>query len=89
MIWTRMLVRALESRSETCRTVAGMLLTRGGERAERLLLEALERSGDVLVIQVLGSMGNPGLAARLRPYALSGDPEVAEAAAEAIRALEP
>lgn len=85
----RSLVRALDSEDETCRTIAGMCLTRAGERAEHLLLEALPQCNDVaLVISVLGGIGDPKLVSYLQPFRKSSDQAVSEAAAEAIRVIE-
>ncbi|MCY3883973.1 MAG: hypothetical protein OXG24_03555 [Gammaproteobacteria bacterium] len=88
----RSLVRSLESEDETCRMMAGMCLSNGGERAERLLLNALQHNNELIdipmVITVLASMGNPNLVSYLKHYAQSDNQAVAEAASQAIRAIE-
>ena len=85
----RSLVRALDSDDETTRTVAGMFLTRFGERAEPLLLDALKTSAHApTIIMVLGSIGDPKLVAQLEPYTESKDSSVAKAAKHAIKVIE-
>lgn len=85
----RSIVGALNSDDETTRTVAGMFLTHAGERAEPLLLDALNTSGHVpTIITVLGSIGDPKLVAQLEPYTHSEDSSVAKAAKHAIKVIE-
>ncbi len=85
----RVLVDALDAEDEDVRSIAGILLTRAGRRAEPLLEEALARGEHVpMVLSVLGSIGDPAIVPDLRPFARSDDPDVARAAREAIRTLE-
>lgn len=85
----RVLVDALDAEDEDVRSIAGILLTRAGRRAEPLLEEALARGEHVpMVLSVLGSIGDPEIVPDLRPFARSDDPDVARAAREAIRTLE-
>ena len=85
----RSLVRALESEDETSRTLALMCLTHAGKRAEPLLLDALQKSKDIpMIITVLGSVGDPTIVPRIRPFIESDDQNVSEAATQAIRIIE-
>ena len=84
----RSLVDALASDDEDERTVAGILLTRAGRRAEPLLEEALKDGRHLpMVIGVLGSIGDPAVLPDLQPFVQSKDPEVANAARDAIRVI--
>ncbi len=85
----RVLVDALNAEDEDVRSIAGILLTRAGRRAEPLLEEALARGEHVpMVLSVLGSIGDPKVVPDLRPFVESDDPDVARAAREVIRTLE-
>ena len=84
----RSLVDALASDDEDERTVAGILLTRAGRRAEPLLEEALKDGRHLaMVIGVLGSIGDPAVLPEIQPFVQSKDPEVANAARDAIRVI--
>lgn len=84
----RSLVGALVSDDEDERTIAGMLLTRAGRRAEPLLEEALKEGRHrPAIIEVLGSIGDPAMVPELRPFEQNEDPEVARAARDAIRVI--
>ena len=84
----RVLVEALAAEDEDVRTIAGILLTKAGRRAEPLLGEALRDGRHIpMVIGVLGSIGDPDVLPELRPFARSNDPEVARAARDAIRVI--
>jgi HEAT repeat protein len=85
----RALVEALGSEDEDLRTIAGMLLVRGGEASRPLLEEALRRREHLpMVISVLGDVGGVDVTAEIRPYAQDPDPRVADAAQQALRVLE-
>ena len=85
----RTLVRALGSQNEDVRTIAGMFLVNAGKRAEPLLEEALREGRQVpMVIDVLGSIGDPQVIPDLRPLTQNPDPEIAQAAREAIRTID-
>ena len=85
----RALVRALNSTDENARTIAGMFLTQAGERAEPLLLEALDkRETPALVLTILGSIGDRKVEPEIRRYVNDPDPDVAKAARDALRMLE-
>lgn len=84
----RVLVDALASDDEDERTIAGILLTKAGRRAEPLLEEALKDGRHrPEVIAVLGSIGDPDMVPELRPFEQNEDPEVASAARDAIRVI--
>jgi HEAT repeat protein len=85
----RRLVRALAAEDETVRTLAGMFLVQGGKRAEPLLREALGRRESLpLVLTILGDLGDPALTPDLRRFSQDTDPQVAQAARDALRVLD-
>jgi hypothetical protein len=84
----RPLVAALGSPEEDVRTLAGILLVRGGERAKPLLEEALrQREHLPMVVNVLASLEDSRYEPSLRTLAKDPDPRVAEAAREGLRLL--
>lgn len=84
----RALVRALGSPDEEVRTIAGMSLVQTGRRSEPLLEEAAARRENLpLVLTVLGGIGNPASEPMLAHFADDPDPEVAQAARDALRTL--
>ncbi len=85
----RTLVRALDSDDENLRTIAGIFLVQAGQRAEPLLEEALHKGQYLpMVIDVLGSIGDPKVIAELHPFIDNPNPEIARAARDAIRAID-
>ena len=71
----RVLVGALGAKDEDVRTIAGILLTKAGSKAEPLLGEALQRGRNVpMVIGVLGSIGDPAAIPTIQPFAQSERP---------------
>ena len=85
----RALVRALGSRDEGVRALAGMLLVREGRRSEPLLAEALGRRECLpVVLTILGDLGDPRFEPELRRFTHDHEPRVAESAKEALRILE-
>ena len=83
------LIHALNSDDEDIRTIAGMFLVQTGQRAEPLLEEALHKGQYLpMVISVLGSIGDPRIVSELRPFTKDRDPEIAQAAQDAIRAID-
>ena len=85
----RALIHALDSDDENIRTIAGMFLVQTGQRAEPLLEEVLHKGQYLpMVINVLGSIGDPRIVSELRPFTKDRDPEIAQAAQEAIRAID-
>jgi hypothetical protein len=85
----RALVAALGSPNEDLRTIAGMLLVRGGKRS-RLLLEEALRHGEHLpmVISVLADLGDPTVKPEIQRYTQDPNPEVADTARHALRVLD-
>ena len=84
----RALVRTLGSTDEGKRTVAGMLLVRGGKRAEPLVAEAIRRREHLpIVLLIAGDIGATSLAPELRHLTMDPDPDVARAAHDALETL--
>ena len=85
----RTLMRALGSDDEDTRTLAGMLLVKGGERAEPLLLEAVARRENLpLAVTLLGSVGGEDCESTLRQLRDDSDEAVAKAARSAVQVLD-
>ncbi|MCE2484577.1 MAG: hypothetical protein J4F42_03610 [Desulfurellaceae bacterium] len=85
----RTLIHALDSEDENIRTIAGIFLVQTGQRAEPLLEEALHKGQYLpMVINVLGSIGDPRIVSELRPFTEDSDPEIARAAQDAIQAID-
>lgn len=84
----RGLIEALERPNPTARTTAGMLLVRAGAVSLPLLEEALRnRESLPLVLAVLADIGDPRVETPIAALARDADPEVARAAAQALRVL--
>jgi hypothetical protein len=84
----RALVRALGSTDEGERTVAGMLLVRGGMRAQPLVAEAIRRREHLpIVLLIAGDIGATSLEPELRRLTVDPDPDVARAAHDALEIL--
>jgi hypothetical protein len=84
----RALVRALGSPDEGVRALAGMFLVQAGRRSEPLLAEAVARRENLpVVLTILGDLGDPRFAPELRRFRDDPDPEVAQAAEQALRVL--
>jgi len=82
------IVRALGSRDENIQMMAGMLLVRAGKRAEPVLQEAMQKREYLpMVLTILGDRGDRRVEKDLRTFAVDRDPEVARAAADALRVL--
>ena len=85
----RILVRALGSKNEALRTIAGMLLVRGGEKSEPLLQEALDKRENLPVaLTIIGSIGDRKFEPEVRRLSQDPDPDVAKAATDALRIIE-
>jgi hypothetical protein len=85
----RILVRALGSNNETLRTIAGMLLVRGGKKSEPLLQEALDKRENLPVaLTIIGSIGDREFEPEIRRLSQDPDPDVAKAAKDALRIIE-
>jgi hypothetical protein len=84
----RVLVRALGSKDETTRTIAGMLLVRAGKKSEPLLQEALDKRENLpVVLTVIGSIGDLKFETQLRRFSRDADPDVAKAAKDALQLI--
>jgi hypothetical protein len=84
----RRLVQNLGSGNENLRTIAGILVTKAGERAEPLLQELLQRRENVpMVLTVLAGFGDPKLEKDILPFSTDRDPQIAEAARQALRVI--
>ena len=82
----RILVRALGTKDEQVRMIAGMMLVKGGKKSEPLLQEALARRENVpVVLTVLASIGDPAVEPQLRRFAYDNDPQISKAARDALR----
>ena len=85
----RAIVRALSSKDETVRTLAGMFLVQAGERAEPILQDALKRRENLpTVLTILADIGDRKFEPEFREFCRDSDPQVAQAATEALRILE-
>jgi hypothetical protein len=84
----RALVRALGSSNPNVRTIAGIFLVRSGPRAEPLLEEALMRRENLpALLPILGDLGDRKVEGELRRFTEDHDPQVAQAARNALRIL--
>ena len=84
----RALVRALGSQDENVRTIAGIFLVRAGKKSRPLLLEALNKRENLpVVLTIIGSIGDRQLEAQVRRFINDADPDVADAARDALRLL--
>ena len=84
----RALIRALGAKDENLKTIAGMFLVQAGKRGESLLREALHRRESLpMILAVLGDIGDPEFEAELRRFSRDTNPEVAQAAQDALRVL--
>jgi HEAT repeat protein len=82
----RALIDALGSDDENARTIAGMLLVKGGAHALPLLRRAMAKRENLpVVLAVAGSIGDPALKADLERFVNDSDPRVASAARDALR----
>ena len=85
----RALVEALGSPDKNIRSIAGMLLVKSGKRAEPLLLEAANRRESLpMVLTVLGSIGDPAVIPQLRQFTEDENPDVSNAAREALKVIQ-
>jgi hypothetical protein len=84
----RALIRALGSRDESVKMLAGMFLVKAGRRSEPLLEEALGRRENLpTVLIILGDIGDRRFEPDIRRFSDDRDPKVAEAARDALRIL--
>jgi hypothetical protein len=84
----RIAVRSMASKNENIRAIAGILVSKAGERAEPLLQELLQRRENVpMVLTVLAGFGDPKLEKDILPFSTDHDPQIAEAARQALRVI--
>jgi hypothetical protein len=84
----RPIIRALGSRNENLRTIAGIFIVRAGRLAEPLLEESLHKRENLpIVLTILGDMGDKRVESEIRGFSGHEDPKVAEAARQALRIL--
>ena len=82
----RALIEALGSPDPDLRTLAGMFLVQGGDRAQPLVEEALSRRTHLpLVLAIAGDLADRRLEPELVRFSEDRDPDVAKAAQEALR----
>jgi hypothetical protein len=85
----RRLVSSLRSRDATERMVAGTLLMRGGRSPVPLLREALLKgSAPPMVMHLAADLDARELAPMIERYRRDADPECAQAATDALEALQ-
>jgi hypothetical protein len=85
----RALIRALASRDETVRNIAGISLVKAGAISGPLLAGALDPAPEdhvPMLLRVLGDLGDPRYRGLLERHATSANPEIAQAARDALRA---
>jgi hypothetical protein len=84
----RDLIRALDSTDETTRATAGMELVHAGATSLPSIRDAIDHGNtNEILIQILGSIGGEGDRGRLEALAESADPDVWQAARNALREL--
>lgn len=84
----RALIRALGSKDESQRALAGMFLVQAGGRAVPLLQEALTNHEHVpIVLTILADIGDRRFEPLVRGYTQDADPQVARAAKDALETL--
>jgi hypothetical protein len=85
----RALVSAVAGPAADDRALAGILLTRAGDRSVPLISEALTTQADPTdLVNVLASIATPQARAALQTATLSTRPEVAAAARQALQTLD-
>jgi hypothetical protein len=84
----RLIIRTLGSNNENLRTIAGLSLVKAGRMAEPLLEEALRRRENLpIVLTILADIGDKRVEPEIRRFSGHEDPQVAEAARQALRVL--
>lgn len=82
------LVNALDSDDDDIRTIAASSLLWAGQRSEHLIREALEDGQErANLVYVLASFANPDLSSIFEKLLGDPDPDVAQAAKDALRQL--
>lgn len=84
----RLIVRALSSNNENLRTIAGVFLAKAGRLAEPPLEEALRKRVNLpIVLTILADIGDKSVEPEILRFSSHEDPQVAEAARQALRVL--
>lgn len=84
----RVLVNALAADDPNVRTIAGMLLVRGGNESVPLIQEAIRRQVNLPQILVMaGDVGAGSLEPELQRFVAHPDPAVSQAARDGLRIL--
>ena len=82
----RTLIDALASPDENVRTIAGMSLVKGGEKALPLLRDALsQRRALATVITIIGDIGGENAHKDIEPFLNDGDAQVQKATQSVYR----
>jgi len=83
-----LVVRSLSSKNENLKNIAGIMIVRAGRRAEPLLQEALQRRENLpMTLSLLADLGDRMVEKEIQPFSTDRDPQVAEAARQALRVL--
>ena len=84
----RCLLTALDSPHGDVRTVAGMFLVQGGQRALPLIREAIERREHLpMALTIAGDIGAHDLARQIQGLTAHADPQISRAARDALDIL--
>ena len=84
----RILIGTLGSPNENLRAIAGMSLVKAGRMAQPLLEEALRKRKNLpIVLIILADVGDKRVESEIRRFSGHEDPQVAEAAKQALRVL--
>ncbi len=84
----RTLVNALAASDPNLRTIAGMLIVRGGQKAVPLIEEAIHRQLNLPQVLVMaGDVGAKQLEPELQKFTGHPDPQVSRAARDGLRIL--
>jgi HEAT repeat protein len=84
----RRLLNALTSPDPNVRSIAGMFLVRGGERAVPLIEEAIHQQLNLPQVLVMaGDIGSKKLEPELQKFTAHPDPQVSRAACDGLRIL--
>jgi dihydroxyacid dehydratase/phosphogluconate dehydratase len=84
----RTLLNALASSDPNIRTIAGMFLVRGGDKAVPFIEEALHRQLNLPQVLVMaGDIGSKKLEPELQKFAAHPDPQVSRAARDGLKIM--
>jgi hypothetical protein len=84
----RVLMNALDAQDAGVRTIAGILLVRGGKKAVPLIQEAIQREINLpQTLVIAGDLGVKSLEPELKKFVNHPDPNIAKAATNGLRIL--